>query len=273
MTTLLSDWRAWMEAQGLSRRTIDERCATVRALLTMTTTTAGTFGPDDVIAYLRRDMAPASRSTYYSNLRAFTRWMVATDRRADDPLERVPAPKRPKSLPRPVDPSLVERMIRVARTSHGRAYVLLAAYAGLRVHEIAKIHGHDVDWYNDSIVVTGKGGKTARIPLHERLVVLARMMPRADYWFPSPARPGPIRSHAVSASIRRTMLSAGYNGKPHQLRHFYGTELVRAGVHLRVVQQLMRHESPATTAIYTQVDDEQLRDGIAALRPVERLAA
>ena len=151
--------------------------------------------------------------------------------------------------------------------------MLLAAYAGLRVHEVAKIHGRDIDWFNDSIVVTGKGGKTARIPLHDRLVVLARDMPRDDWWFPSPSRPGPVRSHAVSASIRRTMQTCGYDGKPHQLRHFYGTELVRAGVHLRVVQQLMRHESPATTAIYTQVDDEQLRAGIAALRPIERLAA
>lgn len=262
-----------MEAQGLSRRTIDERCATVRALLSMTHTTASTFGADDVIAYLRRDMAPASRTTYYSSLRAFTAWMVKTGRRADDPLAQVPSPKRPKSLPRPVDPTLVEAMIRRARTRTGRAYVLLAAYAGLRVHEVAKIHGRDIDWFNDSIVVTGKGGKTARIPLHDRLVVLARDMPRDDWWFPSPSRPGPVRSHAVSASIRRTMQTCGFDGKPHQLRHFYGTELVRAGVHLRVVQQLMRHESPATTAIYTQVDDEQLRAGIAALRPIERLAA
>lgn len=273
MITLLSHWRAWMEAQGLSRRTIDERCATVRALLSMTHTTASTFAADDVIEYLRRDMAPASRTTYYSNLRAFTAWMVKTERRADDPLAKVPSPKRPKSLPRPVAPTLVEMMIRRARTKTGRAYVLLAAYAGLRVHEVAKIHGRDIDWFNDSIVVTGKGGKTARIPLHERLVVLAREMPRDDWWFPSPSRPGPVRAHAVSASIRRTMQTCGFDGKPHQLRHFYGTELVRAGVHLRVVQQLMRHESPATTAIYTQVDDEQLRAGIAALRPVERLAA
>ncbi|MGO2669010.1 MAG: tyrosine-type recombinase/integrase [Microbacterium gubbeenense] len=83
---------------------------------------------------------------------------------------------------------------------------------------------------------------------------------------PSPARSGPVGPHAVSSAIRHSMLRVGLDGKPHQLRHSYGTELVRAGVNLRVVQQLMRHESPATTAIYTAVDDEQLRAGIATLR-------
>ena len=58
------------------------------------------------------------------------------------------------------------------------------------------------------------------------------------------------------------------------LRHFYGTELVRAGVNLRIVQTLMRHESLATTAIYTDVNQDQQRAGIAALQwPATTIAA
>lgn len=61
------------------------------------------------------------------------------------------------------------------------------------------------------------------------------------------------------------MIRAGFRGKPHQLRHYYGTELVRAGVHMRVVQSLMRHESSATTAIYTEIDFSQMQEGITRL--------
>ncbi|MGO2152196.1 MAG: tyrosine-type recombinase/integrase [Microbacterium gubbeenense] len=263
---VLEAWRAWQEAQGLSVRTITERLSTVSSLMRRTKCTPLTLQGEHIIAYLRREMSPASRATYYTSIRAFTVWMKRTNVRLDDPIDQVPSPKRPKNLPRPVDPTLIEAMIRGARKRVTRTYILLATYAGLRVHEMAKIHGRDLDWFNDSIVITGKGGKTARLPLHDRLIVEARDYPRDDYWFPSPARSGPVGPHAVSSAIRHSMLRVGLDGKPHQLRHSYGTELVRAGVNLRVVQQLMRHESPATTAIYTAVDDEQLRAGIATLR-------
>lgn len=276
---MLTAWRAWQEAQGLSQRTIEERIATVDRLLRASGATPLTLSPDDVIAFLRHQhLSPSTRSTYHTSIRAFTKWMQRTGRRVDDPVELTPSPRRPKSIPRPVDGELVEAMLRGARKRTTRTYVLLAAFAGLRVHEIAKFSGRHVDPYTQTFIVVGKGGKIARLPMHPLLVEEARHYPADDWWFPSPSRQGPVRSHAVSKSIRDSMRRAGYDGKPHQLRHFYGTELVRANVHLRVVQELMRHESPATTAIYTRIDDAQLRAGIAklpfaaALRPLESAA-
>jgi site-specific recombinase XerD len=170
--------------------------------------------------------------------------------------------------------SQLDAMLRVANRRRTRAYIQLGALAGLRVHEIAKIHGRDIDPYTGALTVVGKGGKVAVIPLHDDLLALARENPSDAYWFPSYTRAGHVSSHAVSAAIRGAMIRAGFVGKPHQLRHFYGTELVRAEVNLRVVQQLMRHESPASTAIYTDVDYDQLRDGIDRLRRApNRLAA
>lgn len=63
-------------------------------------------------------------------------------------------------------------------------------------------------------------------------------------------------------------------GTAHQLRHWYATELVRAGVNLRIVQTLMRHASLQTTARYTKIDEQQARDALAALpTPREYLVA
>lgn len=137
------------------------------------------------------------------------------------------------------------------------------------MHEIAKIRGEDIDPYTHVLTVIGKGGKVAQIPLHEILVEEARHYPREGFWFPAyraQTTASHVHAHAVSAAIGHAMTRAGFRGKPHQLRHFYGTELVRAGVHMRVVQSLMRHESSATTAIYTEVDFTQLQDGIALLK-------
>jgi integrase len=54
-------------------------------------------------------------------------------------------------------------------------------------------------------------------------------------------------------------------GSIHRARHSFGTDLLRRGGDLREVQTLMRHSSPATTAIYTAVDEDRLRATINRL--------
>jgi integrase/recombinase XerD len=158
-------------------------------------------------------------------------------------------------------------MLTMTHRRRTRAYIRLGAYQGLRVHEIAKVRSEDIDVHGGSMTVTGKGGKTALLPLHDEVWELARNMPRTGWWFPSPNRPGHhVDGRAVGKAISDAMQRAGIaSGKAHRLRHYFGTELVRSGVNLRIVQTLMRHESPATTAIYTRVTLEEERAGLAAL--------
>lgn len=265
---ILDQWRLWMQSQGLSNRTITERLATVRHMLTHTDVQPHDLAPTDIQSYLARNMSPASRATYHATIRAFCTWMQRNGIRTDNPADLTPRPKRPKSAPRPVESSQLAALIAVANRRRTLTYILLGAMAGLRVHEIAKIRGEDIDPYTGVLTVVGKGGKVAQIPLHERILEEACHYPQHGYWFPTytPDSKTPhIAAHAVSAAISGAMHRAGFAGKPHQLRHFYGTELVRAGVNLRIVQTLMRHESPATTAIYTRVNVDQMREGIAAL--------
>lgn len=262
-------WERWMLAQGLSHRTITERLGTIKRLHTQTESDADTLTPEDIQVYLARDMSAATRATYHASIRAYCAWMQRTGLRPDNPADQTPRPRRPKARPRPVAASQLDALLAAANRRRTRTYILLGALGGLRVHEIAKIHGRDIDPYTGVLTIQGKGGKVAQIPLHEALIDEASRYPRDDYWFTSystqTSRPH-VSAHAVSGAIHQAMLRAGFQGKPHQLRHFYGTELVRAGVNLRIVQTLMRHESPATTAIYTEVDVDQLREGINQLR-------
>lgn len=258
---VIADWRLWMGAKGLSQRTIRDRTQVVGRLLRDTNTTAGTVGARDIQVFLARDVSATTKATYHAHVRAFTAWMQRTGVRDDNPADRTPRPRRPKSTPRPVTPAQVQSMLAHANRRRTYAYIMLAAYAGLRVHEIAKLRGEDIA--DGLLTVTGKGGKTATIPVHNNLAPLVDRAPKIGYWFPSPQMGGDhIHGTAVSAAIHDCMRRSGVSGTPHALRHFYGTELVKAGVNLRVVQVLMRHESPATTAIYTLVDQGQMRDGI-----------
>jgi site-specific recombinase XerD len=267
-TMPLDAWTLWMRAQGLSDRTIGERIGTVRGLLDFCQHGPLELDPVDIQTYLARPLSPATRATYHASIRAFTAWMQRTQVREDNPADRTPRPRRPKSRPRPIAPSQLEALLATVNRRRTRTYIMLAAYAGLRVHEIAKLHGRDLDPYTQVLTVLGKGRKVAQVPLHAELVEEAAHYPRDAYWFPaysSQSTAPHVSATAVSQAISGAMERAGFHGKPHQLRHYYGTQLVRAGVNLRVVQTLMRHESPATTAIYTEVDLDQLRAGIAAL--------
>lgn len=144
-----------------------------------------------------------------------------------------------------------------------RAYVMLALYAGLRAHEIAKIRGEDVT--QQAIYVEGKGGQRAMIPTHPALWTLARAHPQTGWWFPSHSACGHVTTEAVTAGVTRLFRSLGIAGSVHRCRHTYATRLLRGGANVRVVQTLMRHQSLTSTEVYTAVDDDERARAIASL--------
>lgn len=264
--SILDDWKSWQQAQGLSYRTITERLATMRHLEHEAGVELLSVTPAHVIAYCSRPgLAPSSRASYHATIRAFYAWALRTGRIAQDPTEQTPRPKRPKSLPRPIQTQHVSALLRVVNRRRTGMMVVLATYAGLRVHEIAKFKGEDLDRIGQTITVTGKGGKTAMIPAHEVVLEYAEEFPLFDHWFPAYNGAEHVTPHAVSDAIRRAMRRAGFAGQPHQLRHYYATELLEHGVDVRIVRDLMRHESIATTELYTRVSLRQMVAGIAAL--------
>ncbi len=258
-------WAADMRAQGLSTRTIDERTRIIRRVTSATGQAADAFTREALVSYLgAEEFSPNTRQSYWSALRAWHQWLLVTGRRTDDPTATMKKPKTPRGVPHPVSPEDLARLLTVDMWPSTRAMILLAAYAGLRVHEIAKIRGEDI--HGDEIRVQGKGDRVDYLPLHPVLQDLARDMPRHGWWFPSPAHSTHhIDRASVSASISRAMRRAGVKGSAHWLRHFYGTQLLRTGTDIRTVQELMRHASLQTTARYTEVTDERRRAAVARL--------
>lgn len=257
---MLAAFRLNGMAAGHSTRTMDAREATITRLAAAhDVLTVDAEGLVSWLAGLR--LARSSRATYRAHLRAFFAWMHKSGRREDNPAQDVPSAKAPRGIPRPVSPAGVTAILAACShpsAAHTRAYVLLAAYEGLRVHEIAKVRGED--FTEGEVRVTGKGGVVSSVPLHPIVTELARSMPSAGFWFPSASETGHVSRVSVSLAIGRAMKRAGVSGTPHGLRHHFGTQVLRASGNLRTAQRVLRHASPATTAIYTQVlDDEAFR--------------
>lgn len=262
----VSLWISFQKAANLSKRTIKDRAQTIRALERWTGKNCLEVTQLDLVAYMARDVAPATRSTYATIFRVFYTWATQQGLIEKNPMDGAPVPRRPKYAPRPVENIQLSRVLAACSRKSTRAMVLLAALAGLRVHEIAKIRGDDVDLERRTITVIGKGNKRAVIPLHPVLADLAQTMPEVGYWFtPWDSPDTPISGKSCGQAISRAMRRAGVNATAHQLRHWYGTSLLESGADLRTVQELMRHESLATTQIYTRVTSERRRAAIDGL--------
>lgn len=261
-------WQTWQFAQSLSKRTVHERTSTVIRMAKWCVAAPQEATLDQIVCWLAEggDWSPRTRHTYHAALNAWFLWLQKQGYRADNPMVMVGTPRRPRSEPRPISDHDLIRLLGVRKNRRTRAMILLAAFAGLRVHEIAKVRAEHLDLIGRHMVVTGKGGSTDSLPLHHLIVEHAYLMPREGWWFPGSDH-GHQRRESVGGTIKGAMIRAGVPGSAHQLRHWFGTALVETGSDLRTAQELLRHANLGSTQIYTRVTDQRRVEGIDRLDP------
>lgn len=254
-------YSAWMQGHGLRPYTITQRVQFADARLREW----GTFDLDPAaLALWLGQHTGWTAVTYYTHLTSIYRWLVEVGSLPVDPMSHIRRPRRPRPHPQPLTQAELAAVLD-GTTGHLRAFILLASLAGLRSHEVAKVRGEDVD--AGAIYVDGKGGQAATVPTHPDLWDLAQSFPRQGYWFPSPVREGqPYSAQQVGALVARRFREVGIeHGSIHRLRATYGTELLRKGSNLRIVQTLMRHASLAITERYLGVSEEERAAAIRSL--------
>ena len=149
------------------------------------------------------------------------------------------------------------------------AILVLLCRLGLRGGEAIGLTLDDIDWRAAEIVVAGKNGRRDRLPLQievgEALTdYLQHGRPKVDDRAVFLRHCAPIRGLGATGSIRSVLERACARAgiayvHPHRLRHTVATEMLRAGVPLRDIGQVLGHQGVAATAIYAKVDLEGLR--------------
>ncbi len=267
--TTLEQWELYMRGAGRSERTISETLGVLGRLEQHSGKRVENVTALDISRFLgRRRLKQNSRAAYFGYIASFYRWWA--EHGGANPCARLPRPKAPRGTPRPITDEQLRHLLEIRMHHRTRIMILLAAFAGLRVHEIAKMRGEDVDPMARTLRVTGKGSVTATLPLHPLLVEAAKGMPRRGWWFPSDVTRGGEHVHrrGVTDIIKQAMDRAGIpGGTAHRLRHTFGSKLVADGTDLRTVQTLLRHANLNTTAIYTQVSDPKRVEAIDRLDP------
>lgn len=215
-----------------------------------------TLGFEDLMEWQQErssQISPASRRTELSAVREFYRWAMDEELRGDDPSVRIPMPRAPRRMPRPMPESKFELALREA---NGRtaAILALAGYAGLRAMEIAQLDWSEIDLSEDPPmirVVDGKGGVGRAVPIGQALVRVLRALPgRRGPVIPRADGHGHNEAARVSQIANEHLHHYGVTETLHQLRHRFATAAYRADNDLRAVQDLLGHASPTTTSAY-----------------------
>jgi len=181
--------------------------------------------------------------------------------------------RRRSSLPKGISRTDAQALLRSCdrRYAAGRrdyAIILTLLRLGLRAGEVAALSLGDLDWRAGQIVVHGKGGRVDRLPLPvdvgEAIAgYLRRGRPtitRREVFLRATAPRAGLSREAVSWIVRRACVRAGLTPVgAHRLRHTLACEMVRAGVPLPEISQVLRHRAGASTTIYARVDVDQLR--------------
>jgi site-specific recombinase XerD len=189
-------------------------------------------------------------------LRYFYRHVV----RRGEVVEDIRGPRPAKPLPVVLSPAEVSRFFRAIPSLKQRTILMLAYGAGLRVGEVAQLRLSDIDRERHVIHVRQGKGKKDRYTMLSP--ALAEMLDRylwaaqpVDLLFTTRSPDRPITRSTVLRYCIAARQAAGLDKQisPHTLRHSFATHLLEAGTDLRVIQVLLGHASPRTTAIYTHV--------------------
>jgi len=236
---------------------------------------------------LRQNFTRKTIGVYLSSVRYYLNWLIVqgemqvsySDGIRLDMANRTAMQKREKKLPRTPDRGAVDQMLKAVRIMnepsprHERdiALVLFLYSSGCRNNEAVQLDIRDLNMVDRSAIVVGKGDKERRIffspEAAEALHYYWKVRGFTDGANPVFARHDRgagkkckrITTMGVRNVIDQVSKTAGVEFVPHQFRHAFAKKMLMDTGNLALVQDLLGHASPISTRVYTQVDEEDLR--------------
>jgi site-specific recombinase XerD len=215
-------------------------------------------------------LSAASRNRKVACLRGFLKWLFAEGYLADDLSSKLVAPKVPVKLPHFISVDEAMSVIRAVREPDVKAVVLLLYGGGLRISEACGLQWKDLVVDAKSIRVKGKGGRERLVALPDLAWSAVKKLTRTSRY---------VFGGDVALSTRvayEWVRQAGKDAKllkplhPHALRHSYATHLLSSGADLRVLQELLGHQSLAATQKYTHLSMDHLARALETHHPLSK---
>ena len=180
-------------------------------------------------------------------------------------LEKVPTPKRSRGLPKSLNEKEVRNLIDSVEWSENdpiyyrhtkirdKLTLLILYSTGLRVSELVKIKIKDIDFRERTILIKGKGDKERLILFDtytkKEIRYYLKIRPKKSEYLIINNEGNPLTTRYIQMMVKKYAKKAGIekNVTPHVLRHSFATHLLKKGVDIRIIQQLLGHSSILST--------------------------
>ena len=230
-------------------------------------------------------ISPRTQARIISGLRSFFDYLVFEGYREDNPLDLIQSPKIGRKLPDVLSNDEITEIIKSIDLSHPQGErnktILETIYGcGLRVSELINLKVSDLFFEEGFIKVTGKGDKVRFVPVHPytQKLISSYISHIRSHITPSKEDSDIVFLNRRGKKLTRQMIfiilkdlcakvNIQKNVSPHTLRHSFATYLLKEGVDLRAIQQLLGHESITTTEIYVHLDNSYLQNVVEKFHP------
>ena len=234
---------------------------------------------------LNQGSKPATRARKISTIRIFFAYLFDQKLIDDNPAIGIKTPKQEKRMPKYLSLDDSKKLLSVTADENDenkeRDYAIITLFlnCGLRLSELVGINISNIDFSENRLTVIGKGNKERTIYLNEACIKAIQdylsVRPKEGIKVDSKGsnkalflskRKERISNRMVQYIVERELMKAGLDTSKystHKLRHTAATLMYQYGhVDIRALQELLGHESIATTEIYTHVSNEQVRDAV-----------
>ena len=269
---ILQDYRNYlMIERRMSPNTVASYCHDVEAFLNSNGAAPSSVTSSDIESYLGSiKVSKRSSARILSALRSFFDWCVQEGQTKDNPAALVDSPKLGKYLPAVLSVDEVSAImdsvdLKAPAGKRDRAILEVLYGCGLRVSEAASLRISKINFEDGFVDVIGKGDKQRLVPLGEmaadaiRAYLEDRPLPysraQEDILFLNKFGK-PLSRVSIFNMVKKQAMIAGIHKEisPHTFRHSFATHLIENGADLRIVQEMLGHESILTTEIYTHID-------------------
>lgn len=231
-------------------------------------------------------MSGRSQARIISGLKAFFRFLVLDDILEDNPADLIESPQLGRKLPVVLSIQEIDDLQAVIDLSsnegHRNKAIIETLYScGLRVSELINLELTNLHFEEGFIKVVGKGNKERLIPISKKAIReisfyiegyrnhMANIDQASENIVFLNRRGRQLTRVMIFTIVKQLALKLGLikSISPHTFRHSFATHLVEGGADLRVVQEMLGHESILTTEIYTHMDRDFLHETIMMYHP------
>jgi integrase/recombinase XerD len=226
-----------------------------------------------------------SQARILSGVKGFYKYLMVEEVIDIDPTTQVEGPKMTRKLPEVLSIEEIDSMLATFDLSkpegqRNKAILETLYSCGLRVSELVNLRITDLFFEQGFVKVKGKGDKERLVPIGQKAIKEIELYMPDRHSLPKIEKTSEnilflnrrgrkltremiftiVKKAAKDSAIKKSI-------SPHTLRHSFATHLIEGGADIRVVQEMLGHESILTTEIYTHLDRQYLKDTILRFHP------